>query len=75
MIAAPDCVMEAKTDPRNGEIISVRVCAWCQKEKREGPRLAAWLRYVSSGRWTVPPVTHGICPTHAALTVSDARSL
>jgi hypothetical protein len=67
MTAAPECIREVKTDPLTARVTWVTVCAWCEKENKETPRLGFWCEEmgVDSTR-----VSHGICPGHAARMLS-----
>lgn len=61
-IAAPDCIQSVTIDRQTGRPTWVSVCAWCQEENKEGPRLELWRESMGI---TQAIISHGICDRHA----------
>lgn len=54
------CVMGAVTDPLTSRVKMVRVCSYCERDKKEGAFLRSYLKQVLG--LGMESVTHGICP-------------
>ncbi len=51
------CVMGIITDELTGKLKAVRVCSYCERDKKETQFLESYLATLGD-----PPITHSICP-------------